>query len=119
MAWIYLVVAGVFEIAWPVGLKLAQKPNFSIQGISIAAIGMLLSDVFLFLAQRVQRVIPIGTTYSVWTGLGAIGTFFIGLAFFQDPASLLRFFGITLILGGVILLKVATQKAARIVISHV
>lgn len=105
MAWLYLVIAGVFEIAWPVGLKLAQKPNFSFQGISIAVLGMLLSGVFLFMA---QRVIPIGTAYSVWTGLGAIGTFCIGILFFNDPMSLLRFFGVALILGGVILLKVAT-----------
>ena len=105
MAWIYLLVAGVFEIAWPVGLKLAQKPNFGIQGILIATIGMALSGIFLFLA---QRVIPIGTAYSVWTGIGALGTFFVGLTFFNDPTSLLRFLGVFLILGGVILLKVAT-----------
>lgn len=63
---------------------------------------MALSGVFLFFA---QKQIPIGTAYAIWTGLGTIDTFCIGIIFFHDAASLLRLFGVLLILSGVIILK--------------
>ena len=106
MAWIYLVVAALFEVGWPIGLKLAQTPHPIAKSLWIifAIIAMALSGVFLFLA---QKQIPIGTAYAIWTGLGTIGTFCIGIIFFNDAASLLRFFGVLLILSGVIILKLA------------
>ena len=105
MAWIYLVIAALFEVGWPIGLKLAQTPSFAkYLWIIFAIIAMALSGVFLFLA---QKQIPIGTAYAIWTGLGTIGTFCIGIIFFNDAASLLRFFGMLLILSGVIILKLA------------
>ena len=65
---------------------------------------MALSGYLLYLA---QKTIPIGTAYVVWTSIGAIGTFFIGVFFFSDPLTLLRSFAILLILSGVIILKLA------------
>jgi len=103
-AWTYLVAAGLFEIGWPVGLKLAQIEGQRLWGVLIAVAFMLASGTLLWLA---QRDIPLGTSYAVWTGIGAAGTFLYGLMVYGDPASLARFLGVGLILGGVVVLKLA------------
>jgi quaternary ammonium compound-resistance protein SugE len=105
MAWLYLLVAALFEIGWPIGLKLAQSPGRGIVGIGFAAVSMALSGLFLYLA---QREIPIGTAYAVWTGIGAAGTFLAGVALFADPATFGRIAGVTLIIAGVATLKLAS-----------
>ncbi len=106
MAWIYLIVAGVFEIGWPLSLKMVGKDTYyTVMGIIAAAVSITLSGVFLYFA---QRDIPIGTAYAVWTAIGSAGTFFVGLLFFGDPSSLLRYLGVALIVLGVITLKIAS-----------
>ncbi|NRB41777.1 MAG: multidrug efflux SMR transporter [Pseudomonadales bacterium] len=104
MAWVYLILAGLFEIGWPVGLKMAQEDNTRIAGIVIAIVFMAVSGSLLWLA---QRHIPIGTSYAVWTGIGAAGTFVVGIVFYGDPTSLARYLGILLIIAGVATLKLA------------
>jgi quaternary ammonium compound-resistance protein SugE len=104
MSWVYLIVAGVFEIGWPLGLKISQSPENRVAGLLIAVVTMTLSGLFLWLA---QREISIGTAYAVWTGIGAAGTFMVGIWFFGDAASLMRYLGVLLIIGGVILLKLS------------
>ena len=104
MSWTYLLIAGVFEIAWPIGLKLAQVDDRRVMGIAIAVAGMAASGLFLYLA---QREIAIGTAYAVWTGIGAAGTFMVGIWFFGDIASLGRYLGVLLIIMGVAALKLA------------
>ena len=104
MAWIFLVVAGLFEIGWPVGLKLAQAPGRGLIGSVLAVVCMAASGVLLYLA---QRDIPIGTAYAVWTGIGAAGTFAVGIAFYGDSASALRLVSVGLIIAGIIGLKLA------------
>lgn len=104
MSWVYLIIAGCLEIGWPVGLKMAQTPETRLSGIIIAIVFMVASGFLLWLA---QKQIPIGTAYAVWTGIGAAGTFFVGVMFYQDPTSFLRYLGVLLIISGVILLKVA------------
>lgn len=104
MSWIYLVLAGMFEIGWPVGLKMAQSPASRWSGIAIAIGFMSVSGLLLWLA---QRQIPIGTAYAVWTGIGAAGTFVVGIIFYGDPTSVLRYFGVALIVAGVVTLKLA------------
>uniref|UniRef100_I2PX68 Guanidinium exporter n=1 Tax=Desulfovibrio sp. U5L TaxID=596152 RepID=I2PX68_9BACT len=104
MEWMYLLLAGLCEICWPVGLKLAQGPGRTLFGTGLAVVGMAASGVFLYLA---QRQIPMGTAYAVWTGIGAAGTFGLGVAFFGDPSSLPRFAGVALIVAGVVALKLA------------
>jgi quaternary ammonium compound-resistance protein SugE len=105
MAWTYLLLAGLFEIGWPVGLKIAQDPGHRWGGVAIAVAFMAASGFMLWLA---QRTIPIGTAYAVWTGIGAAGTFAVGVLFYGDAASLARFAGVALIVGGVITLKLAS-----------
>ena len=104
MSWIYLVLAGLFEIGWPIGLKLAQGTGQRAFGIALAVGCMALSGALLWLA---QKEIPLGTSYAVWTGIGAAGTFLVGIWFFGDASSLGRDLGVLLIIGGVVTLKLA------------
>ena len=104
MAWIYLVMAGCLEIGWPIGLKLAQGSEQRIVGIAIAVLCMAASGWMLWLA---QKDIALGTAYAVWTGIGAAGTFLVGIWFFGDAASVGRYAGVLLIIGGVVTLKLA------------
>ena len=81
MAWVYLIIAGVFEFGWPVGLKLGLTDAGLRWGwIAFAAVTMALSGGFLLVA---QRTIPMGTAYAVWTGIGAVGTFLLGILIFS------------------------------------
>lgn len=104
MAWVYLIVAGLFEIGWPVGLKLSQTPGRLALGVIIAVMCMAASGAFLWLA---QKTIPIGAAYAVWTGIGAAGTFIVGILFYGDSTSALRLVSLGLIVAGIIGLKLA------------
>ena len=104
MNWIYLILAGLFEIGWPLGLKLSQTMPSKLLGILIAIISMSLSGALLWLA---QKTIPIGTAYAVWTGIGAIGTLLIGIVFFCDSASIWKMLSALLIVIGIVGLKLA------------
>ena len=103
-SWIYLIVAGVLEIGWPLGFKLSQTTPHRIGFIIFAVICMALSGLFLWLA---QRAIPIGTAYAVWTGIGAAATFLIGVLLFNDSFGMLRILSFLLIVTGVIGLKLS------------
>lgn len=105
MAWMYLVLAGVFEIGWPIGLKFGWTPAGARPlWILFAVTCMAISGALLLLA---QRVIPMGTAYAVWSGIGAVGTFAVGIALFGDAASMLRLVAASLIIIGVVGLKFA------------
>lgn len=103
MSWFYLILAAIFEVGWPVGLKMAEVTSHKVLWIIFAIIAMTFSGIFLYIA---QKHIPIGTAYAVWTGIGASCTFLIGVMFFNDSLSLMRFLGIVLIIAGVVLLKI-------------
>jgi quaternary ammonium compound-resistance protein SugE len=104
MAWVYLICAGLFEIGWPVGLKMAQGDANRAIGVLVAVSCMAVSGLLLWLA---QKEIPLGTSYAVWTGIGAAGTFFVGVLFYGDPSTLGRYLGVLLIISGVVTLKFA------------
>jgi len=104
MSWVYLVIAGLFEIGWPIGLKLAQSSEKRVVGITLAVACLVVSGWLLWLA---QRDIPMGTAYAVWTGIGAAGTFLVGIWVFGDPSSLARYLGVVLIIVGVATLRLA------------
>lgn len=104
MSWAYLVLAGLFEIGWPVGLKMAQEPSSRVTGVAVAVVFMATSGVLLWLA---QRQIPMGTAYAVWAGIGAAGTFLVGVFFYDDPTSIARYLGVALIVSGVVILQLA------------
>ena len=105
MAWLYLVVAGLFEIGWPLGLK----KGWTVAGLQVwwllfAIVCMTVSGILLMTA---QRAIPMGTAYAVWTGIGAVGAFATGILLFGDSASALRIGSIALIVAGIVGLKMA------------
>ncbi|MBV8123519.1 MAG: multidrug efflux SMR transporter [Burkholderiaceae bacterium] len=104
MSWIYLLLASLFEIGWPLGFKLSQQAEYRISGIVGALVSMGLSGWLLWLA---QRSIPIGTAYAVWTDVGGAGTFLIGVTCFGDPATFWRYLGVAMIVAGVLTLKLA------------
>lgn len=103
MAWIYLITAALFEIGWPLGFKMAQSGH-KIAWICFSAATMALSGAFLYLA---QKHITISVAYAIWTGIGAMGTFLLGVLVFGDSSSLYSWFGIIFIISGVILLKIS------------
>ena len=106
MAWIYLLLAGITEVAWAVGLK--QTDGWTRLWPSvITAILMVVSFVLLSLA---LRVLPMGTAYAVWTGIGAVGTAIIGIVFFGEPRTAIRLACIALILVGIVGLKASAPE---------
>jgi quaternary ammonium compound-resistance protein SugE len=101
MAWIYLTVAGLFEVGWAIGLKYTD--GFARLLPSLWTItSMILSIVLLGLA---LKTLPVGTAYAVWTGIGAVGTAALGIYLFAEPAKALRLICIGLILSGIVGLK--------------
>ncbi|WP_300552265.1 multidrug efflux SMR transporter [Desulfovibrio sp.] len=104
--WVALIAAGLCEIGWPLGFKLAQTaPAWRMAAISLSVASMALSGWLLFLA---QKQIPMGTAYAVWTGIGAAGTFILGVAVFGDALNWGRALGVAMIIGGVVVLKAMT-----------
>lgn len=101
MAWINLMIAGLFEVSWAIGLKYTDgltKPLPSVFTI----VAMILS--FYFLALAVKHL-SLGASYAIWTGIGTVGTAILGIILFKEPASVLRFLCIGLILSGITGLK--------------
>ena len=107
MSWLFLIIAGIFEVGWPLGFKLASTyTKYNIIFVVLSVISMALSGVFLYTA---QKSIPIGTAYVIWTGVGAVGTLLIGILFFGDSAGFWRLFFITLIIIGIIGVKIVHE----------
>ena len=104
MTWIYLFFAGLFEVAWAIGLKYTE--GFSRLVPSLLTVGaMVLSLTLLGLA---LKNLPVGTAYAVWTGIGAVGTAALGIYLFEEPATALRLGCIGLIVAGIVGLKFAS-----------
>ena len=104
MAWTYLVLAGLFEIGWAIGLKYTDGFTRPVPTI-LTAISMLVSVVLLGLA---LKTIPVGTGYAVWTGIGTVGTAILGIYLLGEPAAIMRLACIGLIVAGIIGLKLAS-----------
>ena len=104
MPWVVLVVAGILEIGWAIGLKYTDgftRP-WPVTGTVVA---LVLSVVLLGIA---VRDLPLGTAYAVWTGIGTVGTAILGIVLFREPATAARLFCIVLILAGIIGLKLVS-----------
>ena len=107
MAWIFLFIAGLMEIGWPLGLKISQtQASLKFWWILFAVLSMTASGIFLWLA---QKTIPMGTAYATWTGISAVGAFILGILLFRDPANFFRIASATLIVLGIIGLKLSGQ----------
>ncbi|WNR44341.1 quaternary ammonium compound efflux SMR transporter SugE [Paenibacillus roseipurpureus] len=101
MAWLFLVIAGVFEVVWAISLKYSNGFTKLVPS-AITLAGMGVSFYFLAVA---TKTLPIGTAYAAWTGIGAVGAIIIGTMFLDEPISLLRILFMVLILVGVLGLK--------------
>ncbi|HYP29921.1 MAG TPA: quaternary ammonium compound efflux SMR transporter SugE [Blastocatellia bacterium] len=106
MAWTYLFIAGLLEVAWAVGLKYTD--GFTKLWPSAGTVAAMIAS-FFFLSIAL-RTLPIGTAYAVWTGIGAVGTATIGLIFFGESREVLRILCILLIVAGIIGLKLTSPK---------
>jgi quaternary ammonium compound-resistance protein SugE len=104
MAWVLLVLAGLFEVGWAVGLKYTE--GFTRLWPSLAT--LLFMIVSLGLLGLALRTLPLGTAYAVWTGIGTVGTALLGIALFDDPADVVRLACIALILTGIVGLYLVT-----------
>jgi quaternary ammonium compound-resistance protein SugE len=104
MGWVYLVLAGLFEVGWAVGLKISD----GLTKLVPAAWTIIAMIASLWLLALALRSLPIGTAYAVWTGIGAVGTATAGIIWFGDPATALRIFSFCLIIAGIAGLKLSS-----------
>ena len=104
MAWFVLVVAGILEIGWAVGLKYTD--GFTRLWPTVATIGAIIASMTLL--GLAVRDLPVGTAYAVWTGIGTVGTVLLGILLFGEPADLLRLLFISMIVAGIVGLKIVT-----------
>lgn len=106
MKWLYLVIAGLLEVGWALGLKSSQ--GFTRIGPSVATVlGMSASFYFLSLA---LRDLPLGNAYAIWTGIGTVGTVIVGIVLFKEPLDAMRLLCILLIVGGIVGLKLLSNE---------
>ena len=104
MAWVYLLIAGVLEVQWAVTMKYTE--GFSKLWPSVFCIvGMAASVYFLALA---QKTLPLGTSYAIWTGIGAVGATVFGIVLFNEPRDMARILCILLIVAGILGLKISS-----------
>ena len=101
MAWIILILAGIFEIIWAYSMKLSEgftKPIPTLITLVFVALSFMLLSYSM-------RVLPLGTAYSIWSGIGAIGSFVIGIIILGEQASLMRIMAAVMIVGGLLIMK--------------
>ncbi|MCF7222636.1 quaternary ammonium compound efflux SMR transporter SugE [Marilutibacter chinensis] len=104
MPWIILVVAGLFEIGWAIGLKYTE--GFTRLWPSVGTVAAMAISVGLL--GIAMKSLPVGTAYAVWVGVGAVGTVVLGIVLFDEPLNLLRAISVLLIVAGLVGLKLAT-----------
>jgi quaternary ammonium compound-resistance protein SugE len=104
MAWVILVIAGLFEVGWAIGLK--YTAGFTRLWPTIGTVlAMIIS---LWLLGVAMKSLPLGTAYAVWVGVGAVGTVMLGIVLFGEPATIARLLSVALIIAGIVGLKLAT-----------
>ena len=104
MAWLLIVIAGVFEMAWAVGLKYSDGFSRLVPSVlTVAAMAASIGCLGIAL-----KSLPVGTAYAVWTGIGAAGTAVLGIYLFEEPATLLRLGSIALVVAGIVGLRLAS-----------
>jgi quaternary ammonium compound-resistance protein SugE len=105
MAWIWLLIAGAFEVVWAVGLKYTE--GFTRLWPSVVTVGAMAVS-FVFLSQALKSI-PLGTAYAVWTGIGAVGTALLGIFLFEESRDPVRLLCILVIVAGIAGLKLSSS----------
>lgn len=106
MAWAILILAGVFEIIWAYSMKMSEGFTRLTPSI-ITVVFMILSVVLLSIS---MKTLPLGTAYTVWTGIGAIGSFLVGIFFLNEPIGAMRMIAVVLIVSGLVLMKISSPS---------
>ena len=104
MSWLFLVLAGLLEVVWAIGLKYTQ--GFTRLGPSVATVTAMIGS-FYFLSLAL-RTLPLGTAYGIWVGIGAVGAAVAGMLLFKEPASVLRIASVLLVVAGITGLKLSS-----------
>lgn len=104
MAWLILILAGLFEVGWAIGLKYTE--GFTRLWPTVWTIAAMV--VSLWLLGIAMKALPVGTAYSVWVGVGAVGTVILGIVLLGEPANAARLISVALIIAGIVGLKLAT-----------
>ena len=104
MAWIWLAFAGLLEIVWAVAMK--QSEGFTRLWPSVLTLVAMVGSVLLL--GLAMKTLPLGTAYTVWTGIGAVGAFVVGILFLGEPVTALRLIAASLIVGGLVLMKMSS-----------
>ncbi|MDR2248764.1 multidrug efflux SMR transporter [Acinetobacter sp.] len=106
MAWAILILAGVFEIIWAYSMKMSEGFTRLTPSI-ITVVFMILSVILLSMS---MKTLPLGTAYTVWTGIGAIGSFLVGIFFLNEPIGAMRMIAAVLIVSGLVLMKISSPS---------
>lgn len=106
MAWAILILAGVFEIIWAYSMKMSEGFTRLTPSV-ITVVFMILSVVLLSIS---MKTLPLGTAYTVWTGIGAIGSFLVGILFLHEPIGAMRMIAAVLIVSGLVLMKISSPS---------
>lgn len=104
MSWIYLLIAGLLEVVWAWSMK--QSAGFTRLGPTVITLVAMIASFWLL--SLAMRTLPLGTAYTVWTGIGAVGAFVVGVTVLGEPLTALRMVAVVLIVSGLVLLKFAT-----------
>lgn len=104
MNWFWLVVAGLFEVVWAIGLKYTQ----GFTKLTPSLITLMAMGVSVYLLSVALRTLPLGTAYAVWVGIGAVGTAVTGMLLFSEPATPLKLISLLLVVAGIVGLKLAS-----------
>lgn len=104
MAWLYLVIAGALEVVWAFSMK--QSDGFTRLTPTLITFGTMAAS-FVLLSIS-MRTLPLGTAYTIWTGIGAVGAFIVGITVLGEPANAMRILAAALIVGGLVLMKLAS-----------
>lgn len=105
MSWVYLTIAGIFEVVWSTAMKYSDGFSHVFPSVIMIA-GMFVSFFFLSMA---TKTFPLGTAYAIWTGIGAMGAIIVGAVLFHEPLSPSRIFFLGLILTGILGLKLTSH----------
>ena len=106
MHWFLLVLAGLFEIGWAIGLKYTE--GFTRVWPTVGTVGAMI--VSLALLGIAMKSLPVGTAYAIWVGVGAVGTAVLGMVLLEEPANFARIASLLLIVAGIVGLKLATPN---------
>lgn len=104
LAWVLLVVSGLLDVAWAISMKYAEgytRPGWTL-------VSLVLLGAFIYLLGRTLEVLPVGTAYAVWTGIGAVGAAALGILLFDEPVNTVRVGSIALVIVGIVGLKLSS-----------